>query len=606
MLADLRREASGEDGAARWPVVLYGLIALAGMVLAFIGLSTSSYWVDELFTMYVVDPQAGLALMMQRILRDVHPPLYYLVLDGWTALFGRSEAATRSLSAICAVLAVLVFAGSARRIARPAAIAFACAVATTSLFWFEQAQNARSYGLLMLLTAGLLAAALRLRRRSRESTDFPFATWLALSLLGLAASQTHSYLLLGTGMLLLYLIATLPDLRLRIALALSGAAILGAYLVFLWFQLHATEHDFASSWFRGDFGFISRHIMQAVRGGMSRQAMIVVAILLLAWLAGAWRKRRADVDEPSSDRDAGWAAGLAGFVIVGGIVSGIVVTKLFTPSFSSRNVLTFAPFAWLLLARLYDLAGPRARSRAGAAAVALIALLLGWQQVVLARGRLLPLNEPWRASADYVNRLTGCDDGPLPAVALPEAYGGLVGELRTLVERHYHGYYLPADRRVRVFTPQELLQSDRATDAAAAGCPLVAWNVHEMGEGRALTLALALANRPGLRGRDIVLQEFSSYAMKKFAWRETADGFVFLLAEPETAASPLGDRVVVARVEDAAAPADLATFRLQRWRGGKAERTKRVVLPASALSVQPLRDWRKIATVTDEPSAVSR
>lgn len=597
MLANARTGSSDLADAPRWPLFLYGAIALAGAVLAFVGLSASGYWVDELFTMYIVDPRIKLAQSMQRILFDVHPPLYYFALDGWIALFGRSETATRAFSAICAVAALLVFAWSARRVARPLGLAFACAIATSSLFWFEQAQNARSYGWLMLLTAGLLAAALHLRRRQRESADFPWSAWLLLSLLGLAASQTHSYLLLGTGMLLLYLIATLPDLPLRIALAASGLAILGAYLVFLWFQLHATEHDFGVSWFRSDFGFIRRHMVQAVRNGMSRQAMLVVGVLLAVWLLRRWRRRAAAADRDAALHDADWAAGLAAFVLIGGIVSGIAVTKLVTPSFSFRNVLTFAPFAWLLLACLYDRVGPRARSGMSAAAVILIAALLAWQQVVLARGRPLPRNEPWRESAAYVRALPACTAEPLPAVALPEAYSGLSSGLRSLVADHYHGYYLPAGERVEVFTPTELLQNERnRSDTAAAACPLIAWNVHELGEGRAVTLAMLLAEQTGPNGLGIVVQEFSSYELKRFSWRAKADGFVFLRAAPAAPNSPLGERLVVVR--DLAGPNGTRAFRVERWRGGRQVDAERAQLPIAALTPESLRDWRKIATVT--------
>lgn len=578
--------------APRWPVALYGLVAFVGAALAFVGLSTSSYWVDELFTLYVVDARIGFAGMMQRILGDVHPPLYYFVLDAWSAVFGQSETATRSLSAICSVLALVVFAWGVRRIVRPLAIAFACAIATTSLFWFEQAQNARSYGGLLLLTSGLLAAAIYLRRRARASSGFPFDAWLMVSLLGLAASQTHSYLLLGTGMLLLYLIATLPDLRLRLALILSGAVTLAAYLVFLWFQLHATEHDFAASWFRSDLGFIGRHIMQAVRNGMSRQAMLVVAILLVVLVASRW-KRRGAVTDAGVGNDARWAAGLCAFVIVGGIASGIAVTKLFTPSFSFRNVLTFAPFAWLLLARLYDLAGPRAQTPAGAVAVVLIAALLGWQQVLLARGRLLPRNEPWRASAEYVRELKACIGQPIPAVALPEAYSGLPSDLRALVEQYYHGHYLPAGARVRVFTPPELLQRYRSNEIEQANaCSLIAWNAHELGEGKALTLAMMLADQPGLRMDGVELQEFSSHSLRKFSWQEQAEGFVFLRAGLDNPISPLGDRILVKRIDESSRQEE-PVFLIQRWRNGRLVREARVPVPMDLLTAEPLRDWHK-------------
>lgn len=595
-------QSPAEPGAApgrdrpdvpRWPVIAYGLIALAAIAFAFVGLSTSSYWVDELFTAYLTDPRIDLAQRMQRILRDVHPPLYYLALDGWADAFGRSEAAVRAFSALCATLALLVFAGGVRRVARPDAIAFACAVAATSTFWFEQAQNARNYAWLMLLTAGLLAAALQLRRRAREAAGFPFAAWLLLSLLGMAASLSHSYMLLGTGMLLLYLIATLPDLRLRAALALSGAAILGAYLVFAWFQLHSIERDFSADWFRSDLGFIGQHLLRALGGGLGAPAALVVAALLIA--LAVRRRGGAAAVARAAPEDANWAAGMAAFVIAGGIAGGIVVTKLFAPSFSFRNVLTFAPFGWLLLARLYDAAGPQGRGRAGAVAVVLIALALAAQQVVFAQGRFLQRNEPWRASADYVLAQASCA-GAIPAVVMPEAYSGQEADLRMLAERHYHGYYVP-QRRVEAFTPAELLRRYQAA-LDADGCPLLAWGVRGLGEQRAVTLAMALANQPALRAHGVEVREFPLHLLRGLSWRKRLEGFVFVLAGKSGPASPGEDRVVVTRLDETPR-SDAAAFLIRTWHDGAPVREERAVVPLAALNAVPLRDWRKIGTTAD-------
>jgi hypothetical protein len=589
----------GTDGP-RWPAILYGLIALAAVAFAFVGLSTSSYWIDELFTVYLVDPHVDLAQRMQRILRDVHPPLYYLALHGWADAFGRSEAALRAFSALCASLALLVFAAGVRRIARPAAIAFACAVAATSTFWFEQAQNARNYAWVMLLASALLAIALQLRRRLRESARFPFAAWLLLTFLGAAASLSHSYLLLATGMLLAYLIATLPQLRLRVALALSGVAILAAYLVFAWFQLHAMERDFATDWFGSDLAAIGRHLLRALGGGLSLPAAVVVVALLAVPVV-----RRGGGTVVRTPEDANWAAGLAAFVIVGGVAGGVAVTKLFVPSFSFRNVLTFAPFGWLLLARLYDAAGPRAATWRGAVAAILIASALAVSQIALAPGRFLQRNEPWRASAADVLAQASCH-GAIPAVILPEAYSGQEADLRWLAERHYHGYYVP-QRRVAAFTPAELLRRYEAAgaDPGADGCALLAWGVRGFGEARAVTLAMALANLPAARAQGVAVHEFPLHLMRGLSWRKRLEGFVFVMAGREAPRSPVQDRIVVTRIDEASPP-DTATFLIRTWHDGRPMREERAVVPLATLEAAPLRDWRRSTTAADTAPAASR
>ena len=68
------------------------MIACAG---AFTGLSASSLWIDELFTVYLIHHHGGLGEVFRRALTDTHPPLYYFLLYAWTQLAGLSETALR-------------------------------------------------------------------------------------------------------------------------------------------------------------------------------------------------------------------------------------------------------------------------------------------------------------------------------------------------------------------------------------------------------------------------------------------------------------------------------------------------------------------------------
>ena len=57
---------------------------------------------------------------------DTAPPLYYLLLHGWTEIFGRSEIALRSLSAVFSIFTIGIAIGIARRmLGNPAAVAAA-------------------------------------------------------------------------------------------------------------------------------------------------------------------------------------------------------------------------------------------------------------------------------------------------------------------------------------------------------------------------------------------------------------------------------------------------------------------------------------------------
>ena len=122
---------------APWQAVVYGLIALAACGGAFIGLSASSLWIDELFSVYVIHHHGGFGEVFRRALTDVHPPLYYFAMYAWTRVAGFSEAALRLPSAVLAVGSIFIFAWGTRRVLSRTAVAFACAVAGVSEFWFE-------------------------------------------------------------------------------------------------------------------------------------------------------------------------------------------------------------------------------------------------------------------------------------------------------------------------------------------------------------------------------------------------------------------------------------------------------------------------------------
>src|SRR6185437_10957473 len=86
------------------------------------------------------------------------PPLYYCVAWVWARLFGDHEAGLRSLSAVAGVLVVPIAYGlGARLIGRRAGlIAAALTACNPLLVWYSQ--EARSYSMLVLLSAVSLVA----------------------------------------------------------------------------------------------------------------------------------------------------------------------------------------------------------------------------------------------------------------------------------------------------------------------------------------------------------------------------------------------------------------------------------------------------------------
>lgn len=97
--------------AARRDSVWYSCTAfgavLAGLLSFAIGHAAHT-WYDENYSLIVC--QRPFREMMHLIAVDVHPPLYYLFLRGWCALFGWTTAAERGLGAVFLALAVYAMA----------------------------------------------------------------------------------------------------------------------------------------------------------------------------------------------------------------------------------------------------------------------------------------------------------------------------------------------------------------------------------------------------------------------------------------------------------------------------------------------------------------
>ena len=157
-----RRRARGTltrmgRGVATQPAVIAGaLLLLMGASLALrVGTLDTGYWIDEGIAVGIASHD--LADIPRVLSQDGNPPLYYLLLHGWMQVFGTTEAATRALSLVFALLAVPAsfWAGAALFDRRAGALAAAGAAGSPFLTYY--AQETRMYSLVVLLS--ILASA---------------------------------------------------------------------------------------------------------------------------------------------------------------------------------------------------------------------------------------------------------------------------------------------------------------------------------------------------------------------------------------------------------------------------------------------------------------
>jgi mannosyltransferase len=107
------------------------------------------FWIDEGLSVGIAD--RPLADIFDALRLDGSPPLYYLLLHFWMEVAGTSEEAVRSLSLVCALLAVPVAWWAARGLFGERAAWMAAVLAATNPFLTLYAQEARMYALAALL-----------------------------------------------------------------------------------------------------------------------------------------------------------------------------------------------------------------------------------------------------------------------------------------------------------------------------------------------------------------------------------------------------------------------------------------------------------------------
>jgi mannosyltransferase len=164
------------------------LTLLAG-VLRFVGIGHQGFWFDEGNTALLVhfSPGKMLGLIPQS---ESTPPLYYCMAWIWARVFGFGEAPLRSLSALAGVATVPVMFAAGRRLfdERIGLVLAALVACNPLLIWYSQ--EARSYSLLVLLSAITLWTFANARA---EPTPRRLTMWVIGCALALA---THYYALL--------------------------------------------------------------------------------------------------------------------------------------------------------------------------------------------------------------------------------------------------------------------------------------------------------------------------------------------------------------------------------------------------------------------------
>jgi hypothetical protein len=163
------------------------------------------------------------------LLSDTNPPLYYLLLYGWTRALGTGDAVLRLFSVLCSLACFPILWSLAKRLGGLGAAVSTCilfAVSPLSVFYSTEG---RMYSLLMLSTVCTMWLTLKLRDEGPSALTF--ALWVAAGVAGLV---THYFFLFVWSAAVFWLLSH-PG---RFPRRLSGAGALMAVLLILPWYLH--------------------------------------------------------------------------------------------------------------------------------------------------------------------------------------------------------------------------------------------------------------------------------------------------------------------------------------------------------------------------------
>jgi mannosyltransferase len=169
-------------------LILLLLIIIVGIILRSYALTARSLWFDEAFSWRLI--QFPLGEMVARDAQDVHPPLYYILLQWWSVVFGSSLLALRAFSVVMAgatIASMYLFVREAVQ-SRPVGL-LAAALLAISGWQLQFAWEARMYTLgtfLVMISSWLLLKAVR-QQPSRLSW------WVVYAIVTVALAYVHYY-----------------------------------------------------------------------------------------------------------------------------------------------------------------------------------------------------------------------------------------------------------------------------------------------------------------------------------------------------------------------------------------------------------------------------
>lgn len=146
-------------------IILCLIILTFGSSIRFFRLDRQSIWLDEAYS--VIVSSRTVPEIIDQQLNDSSPPLYYILLHYWQHVFGKSEYAVRSFSALFGSILIAVIMLLAHRLGGREAAIWAGLLASVSPTLVFYSQETRMYSLSMLTATLAIMASLQRQSKAK-------------------------------------------------------------------------------------------------------------------------------------------------------------------------------------------------------------------------------------------------------------------------------------------------------------------------------------------------------------------------------------------------------------------------------------------------------
>lgn len=164
------------------------VVLTLALIVRLIFVLKANLWHDEAYTAMLV--KFNFADIIDRAMRDVHPPLYHLLLNFWENVFGPSVLSLRGFSVLLGVLTVVVVYFLMRKLFSETTARIAGLLTALGPFLVRYSDEARMYALVALLVAFATYALVTALEKANQTK---WKWWLIYAITIAAALYTQYY-----------------------------------------------------------------------------------------------------------------------------------------------------------------------------------------------------------------------------------------------------------------------------------------------------------------------------------------------------------------------------------------------------------------------------